>query len=132
MSINLVRNTTGQSSIASSFDVSKAMMIDMDMFPPHQPFEGYLSMIVVQVSSISAATKLTLRVCKDAAGNQSIITDTVSDIYTGITDATKGTAVFALNAYSKTANVNDLYCFVKTNTGTLTVDYIDMTYEGDR
>jgi len=132
MPINLVRNTTGVAAVGSSFDVNKSLMIDMDMIPPHQPFEGYLSMILIQVSNISAATKLTLRVCKDAAGNQCLITDTLSDLYTGVTDATKGTVIYALNCYSKTFALNDLYCFVKTNTGTVNIDYIEMTYEGEQ
>jgi len=132
MGVNLVRNTAGVSAIGSSFDVNKSIMIDMDMIPPHQPFEGYLSMILIQVSSISAATKLTIRVCKDAAGNQCLITDTISDLYTGISDATRGSAIWALNCYAKTYELNDLYIFLKTDTGTVSVDYAEMTYEGDQ
>ena len=132
MGINLVRNTTPITGIGSSFDVNKSFMIDMNMIPPHQPFEGYFSMIIVQVSSISAATKLTIRVCKDSTGNECIITDTLSDLYSGISDSTKGSAIFALNAYTKVHDINDLYVFCKTDTGTITVDYIEITYEGDR
>lgn len=132
MGVNLVRNIEPISGIGSSFDVNKSRIIDMDMIPPHQPFEGYLSMILIQVSSISAATKLTLRICKDSEGNQCLVTDTISDIFSGVSDSSKGSAIFALNCYAKTYGLNDLYCFVKTNTGTVTIDYIEITYEGEQ
>ena len=131
-SINLVDSESAVTGISSAFDVGKVIPINMDMFPPDQPFEGYLSLITVHMSAISAATELTIRVCVDDTGDKMIITDTVSDIYTGVTTPTKGSVVFALNAYTKTKSTSDLFCFVKTNTGSCTIDEVNMTYFGER
>ena len=113
-SINRVTSRTAVTGIGSSFDLAKRIDIDMEMFPPSQNFEGYLSLIVLQLSTISTGTEITLRVCRDQAGDEMIITDTVSDIYTGITTA------------------GDLYAFVKLNTGSCNIDFIEITYQGDR
>ena len=81
----------------------------MEMFPPSQNFEGYLSLIVLQLSSINTATEITIRLCRDQAGDEMIVTDTVSDIYTGITTATKGSAIFALNSFVKLDREQAIY-----------------------
>jgi len=68
-SINRVTSRSSVSAIGSSFNIAKRIDIDMEMFPPSQSFEGYLSLIVLQVSNINAATEITLRVCRDQEGD---------------------------------------------------------------
>jgi hypothetical protein len=131
-SINRVTSRTAVTGIGSSFDLAKRIDIDMEMFPPSQHFEGYLSLIVLQVSNINAATEITMRLCRDQAGDQMLITDTVSDIYTGITTATNGSAIFALNSFVKVDRAGDLYAFVKLDTGSCDLDFVEITYQGDR
>lgn len=131
-SINRVTSRTAVSGIGSSFDLAKRIDIDMEMFPPSQHFEGYLSLIVLQLSNINAASEITMRLCRDQAGDQMLITDTVSDIYTGITTATNGSAIFALNSFVKVDRAGDLYAFVKLDTGSCDLDFIEITYQGDR
>ncbi len=131
-SINRVTSRTAITGIGSSFDLAKRIDIDMQMFPPSQNFEGYLSLIVLQLSSINAANEITIRLCRDQAGDEMIITDTVSDIYTGITTATKGSAIFALNSFVKVDRAGDLYAFVKLDTGSCDLDFVEITYQGDR
>lgn len=131
-SINRVTSRTAVTGIGSSFDLAKRIDIDMEMFPPSQHFEGYLSLIVLQVSNINAASEITMRLCRDQAGDQMLITDTVSDIYTGITTATNGSAIFALNSFVKVDRAGDLYAFVKLDTGSCDLDFIEITYQGDR
>lgn len=130
--INRVQTAAAVNAISSSYDAAKVLEVDMDMFPPDQPFQGYLSQITVQCSAINAASELTLRVCRDEAGDAMIITDTRSDLDTGITTATKGTAIFQLNGYVKLEATSSLFCFVRTDTGSLNVDYIEMTYAGEQ
>ena len=134
MSVNLVRGAS-KTGISSSFDVAKVIAVDMDMFPPTQAFRGYISMITVQVSNLSAVSKpttLTMRICRDAAGDEMIITDTTSNIFYGITDNTDGTAIFALNGFTGLNESDDLYCFVKVNQGTCDVDFFEIVWQGDR
>lgn len=130
--INRVTSKTAVSGVSNAFELSKKIEIDMDMFPPEQPFEGFLSLIVVQVSSISAATKVTLRICRDDAGDEMIITDTDSVLFRGVTTTSKGSAIFALNSFVKVADSPNLYAFVKSDTGSFDVDFIEIVYEGER
>ena len=95
-----VVNSTGVSGISNAFDVSKVIQMDMGMFPSDAPYRGYVSLIVAQISSISNATTITLRICRDPEGDQCIVTDTASTIFTGLTTATKGSACWALNAFA--------------------------------
>ena len=131
-SINRVTSRTAVTGIGSSFDLAKRIDIDMEMFPPSQHFEGYMSLIVLQLSNINAATEITMRLCRDQAGDQMLITDTVSDIFTGITTATNGSAIFALNSFVKVDRAGDLYAFVKLDTGSCDLDFVEITYQGDR
>ena len=131
-SINRVTSRTAVNGIGSSFDLAKRIDIDMEMFPPSQHFEGYMSLIVLQLSNINTASEITMRLCRDQAGDQMLITDTVSDIYTGITTATKGSAIFALNSFVKVDRAGDLYAFVKLDTGSCDLDFVEITYQGDR
>ena len=131
-SINRVTSRTAVTGIGSSFDLAKRIDIDMKMFPPSQHFEGYMSLIVLQVSNINAASEITIRICRDQAGDQMIVTDTVSDIFTGITTATNGSAIFALNSFVKVDRAGDLYAFVKLDTGSCDLDFVEITYQGDR
>jgi hypothetical protein len=131
-SINRVTSSSSVSGVSTSFDIAKRIDIDMDMFPPEQPFEGFLSLIVVQVSSISATTKVTLRISRDEAGDEMIITDTDSVLFRGVTTTSKGSAIFALNCFVKVGDSPNLYAFVKSDTGSFDVDYIEIVYEGER
>ena len=131
-SINRVTSRTAVTGIGSSFDLAKRIDIDMQMFPPSQHFEGYMSLIVLQLSNINAASEITMRLCRDQAGDQMLITDTVSDIFTGITTATNGSAIFALNSFVKVDRAGDLYAFVKLDTGSCDLDFVEITYQGDR
>ena len=131
-SINRVTSSSSVPGVSTSFDIAKRIDIDMDMFPPEQPFEGFLSLIVVQVSSISATTKVTLRISRDEAGDEMIITDTDSVLFRGVTTASKGSAIFALNCFVKVGDSPNLYAFVKSDTGSFDVDYIEIVYEGER
>ena len=131
-SINRVTSRTAVTGIGSSFDLAKRIDIDMEMFPPSQHFEGYMSLIVLQLSNINTASEITMRLCRDQEGDQMLITDTVSDIYTGITTATKGSAIFALNSFVKVDRAGDLYAFVKLDTGSCDLDFVEITYQGDR
>ena len=130
--INRVTSRASVAGVGSSFNLTKRLDIDMEMFPPSQYFEGYLTLIVLQISNINGASKITMRLCRDVEGDQMIITDTESNIFTGITTASKGSAIFALNAFVKVNHAGDLYVFLKTDTGTLDIDFVEITYQGDR
>ena len=126
---NRAINDTPISGIGTSFEVAKGREIDMGMFPPDQAFRGYVSLINVQFSSLASnPTTATIRVCRDATGDQSIITDTTSSLFTGLTTTTKGSASYLLNAHVAVSNCDQLYVFIKLNTGSATVDFVEITW----
>lgn len=129
MSITRAINASSVAAIGTSFTTAKSFEVDMGMFPDDAPYRGYVSLIVAQLSSIAGgATTITMRICRDAAGDECIITDTASQIFTGVTTSTKGTACYALNAFSSLESTDKVYVFLKTNAGTVTADFIEITW----
>jgi len=129
MSITRAVNSTPVSGIGTSFNVSQVFELDMGMFPDDAPYRGYVSLIVAQVSSIAGgATTLTMRICRDATGDECIITDTTSQLFAGLTTATKGSACYSLNAFASLEAADKVYVFLKTNSGTVTCDFVEITW----
>jgi hypothetical protein len=123
-----VVNSEGVSGISNSFDVSKVIQMDMGMFPSDAPYRGYVSLIIAQISAIDSATTITIRICRDVLGDECIVTDTASSIFTGLTTSTKGSACWALNAFAGVEDNDQLYCFIKSNNGTFNLDYLEITW----
>ncbi|MAP53285.1 MAG: hypothetical protein CL605_00120 [Altibacter sp.] len=123
-----VVNSNPVTGITNSFNVEKMIQMDMGMYPETAPYRGYVSLIVAQVSNISDATTITIRVCRDQLGDQCIVTDTTSSIFTGLTTATKGSACWALNAFAGVEENDQLFCFIKSNNGSFDLDYLEITW----
>lgn len=89
-----------------------------------------LSALYIHVNTIAAgATSLTVRLSTDTAGDNPWIGDSTATISTGITTAAQGAVTFKIDVdFVKTAN-DILYCHMKTNAGTCTVDRIELTWE---
>jgi hypothetical protein len=128
MSIKRAINDTPVTAIGTSFATGKRFTVDMGHFPAGGPYRGYISLITAQVSSISSVATITMRVCRDAAGDECIITDTDATIATGVTTAADGTAIWALNADVALASGDDVYVFLKGNAGTFTCDYLEISW----
>lgn len=88
-----------------------------------------LSALYVHVNTIAAGcTSLTVRLTRDAAGNQPWIGDTTATLSTGITTATQGAITVKLDVdYVHTDG--DLYVHFRTNAATCTVDRVELTWE---
>ena len=123
-----VVNSAGQTGIGTSFDVSKVLTVDMGMFPPSAAYRGYVSLIVGQFSNISSATTATIRICRDLAGDECIVTDTASSIFNGLTTTTKGTACWALNCFAGLEENDQFYIWIHVNNGSLDVDFVEITW----
>ena len=57
-----------------------------------------------------------------------LLTDTTSTIYTGLTTATKGTAMWAVEGFLGLQENDQFYVFLKVNNGSLTADYVEITW----
>jgi hypothetical protein len=88
-----------------------------------------LQALYVHVNTIAAgATSLTVRLTRDAAGNQPWIGDTTATLSTGITTATQGAITVKMDVDYVHEDAN-LYVHFKTNAGTCTVDRVELTWE---
>lgn len=88
-----------------------------------------LSALYIHVNTIAAgATQLTVRLTRDAAGDQPWIGDTTATISTGITTATQGAVTIKIDVdYSHSDSI--MWVHMKTNAGTCTVDRIELEWE---
>ena len=87
---------------------------------------GILETLGVNVQGIAGgATKLTVRVTSDAAGNESILPDTEATIATGIGTATTGSVAFSAGVGMTNLNPTQtdtiIYVWVRTDAGTANV-----------
>lgn len=89
-----------------------------------------LSALYIHVNTIAAgATSLTVRLSTDTAGDNPWIGDSTATLSTGVTTAAQGAVTFKIDV-DFVKNANDiLYCHMKTNAGTCTVDRIELTWE---
>ena len=129
MRINRAVQDTPVTGIGSSFAAGKVITVDMGVFPAGKAFRGYVALITAQISSIaSSAATLTLRICRDATGDEMVVSDVDNTMSTGITTATDGTAQWNLGTYVGLASGDDLHCFLKTDTGTVTCDFLEIMW----
>ena len=91
------RNATQVAAVGTAFDAAKNHSHELYTGLPfaQTPFIERIETIEVQLSSIAGgATKLTMRMSRDAAGDEVVIPDVEGTIATGITTATKGAVVY--------------------------------------
>lgn len=86
------------------------------------------------LAGLSATPTLTMRLTRDATGNDTIVGDVTASISVGVTTATEGAATVAIDfAYSHndvSGTTNDtLYLFWKLDQGTANVRRVELTTE---
>ena len=92
------------------------------------PMRGHLGGLYISVDTIAAgATSLTIRLCRDAAGDVTVLGDTLANLSTGITTAAKGSVTYKLDIPYVHTDAN-LFLFWKTNAGTCQVRSVDLTW----
>ena len=115
-------NTTGIDNLNGTFQ-----KITVDMGTPFSTFTGFVSLLQIQGSDWNGtASTLTMAISQDAAGDKLLITDTDSTIYAGKTTATACNAGWKIDAIIA-APSNYLYCWFKTDSGTLDIETVIIT-----
>lgn len=135
MARKVARSSSGLSSLGTSY--SNSVMVELKTSPTGSVFIGTFSLINIQCSNLSASpkpTKIYLSISEDTAGDEFIITETASDLTFGITTASKGTAIWRVEGViALDLLLNDeVYCWVKTDKGTLDISEVTITWIGDR
>lgn len=90
-----------------------------------------LGTLYIHVDTIAGApTGLTVRLCRDAAGDQPVIGDTTASLSLGVTTATQGNVTIKIDSLYAHTDTN-LYIFFKTNVvgSTCNVRTIELTSE---
>jgi len=131
-----VSQTTGTTALTSAYGTARTHDLTLTL-PAFQQaaarWVGILETVNVHVQAIAGgATKLTVRVTADSAGNESILPDTEATIATGIGTATTGSV--ALSAGVGMTNLNPtqtdsiIYVWVKTDLGTANLKEVTLTW----
>lgn len=108
-------------SVGTSYDAAKVLAVQMKLNGQQR---AYLVGIDLDLAAISSATKVTMRLSSDAAGDSPIVPDTEATIAAGITTATVGLASMETDReYDFTGLTNEVgYVHFKTDAGTVTVN----------
>jgi hypothetical protein len=115
--------------LGTSFDIADVHV--HDLAPGQRPvvinsrnWYGKLESLYIRLTSIGAATKVTIRITADANGDVVLIPDTEADLVTGITTATTGSAMFSVDLpcflLESFPGNGTLYVFAKVDAGTPT------------
>ena len=120
-----VNQTTGTTALSNAFVDSRTHNLGdyLPVFNNGRFWQGIIDSVNIHVHAIAGgATKLTVRVTSDAAGNESIIPDVQATIATGIGIATQGSiaisAGFAFTNQNPNQSDVNVYVWVKTDVGT--------------
>lgn len=121
-----VSQTTGTTGLTNAFGTARTHNLTLNL-PSFQStakwWAGILETVNLHVHAIAGGcTSLTVRVTSDAAGNESILPDTVATIATGIGTGTTGSVAFSagvgMTNRNPTQTTTTVYVWVKTNAGT--------------
>lgn len=116
--------TYNVAAIGNAFDVTKFHLHDLaEGLNVGTVFKGYVEGLYVRVTAIAGgATKITARLCCDAAGDFTFLPDTEADLATGLTTATTGVAVYEFKLPIKQFfGTSEVFLFIKTDAGTVTL-----------
>ena len=115
--------------VSSTMDVNKKIDVDLD-FNFRSVFNRILRGLWIRVSSAtSSPTAMTIRLSEDSSCDKIIIPDTDSSISFGLTTTSSGAAVYSIDMRYVSSEAEKLYLFLNTDTGTVNIDSVTLTYE---
>ncbi len=130
-----VSQTTGTTALTNAYGTARVHNLSefLPDFAKAPSWVGILETLNVHVHAIAAgATKLTVRVTADAAGNESILPDTEATIATGIGAAATGSVAFSAGVGMSNLNPTQtdtiVYVWVKTDAGTCNLKDTTITW----
>ncbi len=113
-------------SLGTNFNTSEVHLHNLNAGSPTrvsgQKFVGRLGTLFIHLTSISSATKLTVRVSRDSDGDEMIVPDVTATIATGVTTAADGSVAIDIDVpYAEPNNTDSMYVITKTDAGTVTL-----------
>jgi len=131
MSMKDATTTTGASGIGSSYDPTKGIQLDLGFPLRTGRFVGQISLISVYCTNVSATpkpTSLTIKITRDSGGDECLITSTAGQMETGESTSTKSTAIYMVDGIVSMDQGDVIYLWGHTNTGTLDISEIRITW----
>lgn len=124
---------TGAQVLGAAFDLADVHDHDLSKgLPPYQQereWYGILDYLHLQLTGAAASTKITIRISRDAAGDDVVVPDTEADLVAGVTTAATKCAAFSIGVpISQLGTASSLYVFAKVDAGTPTWAASDITW----
>lgn len=130
-------DVTGAEAVTNAFTLTAFHAHDLNAgqvpFLANRNYIGIVDSIQVVLTGISGATKVTMRLTEDAAGDIIIIPDVEATLATGLTTATTGCAVFRAGTIIRQdlggPGNGTFYLFVRVDSGTATFAGSQITWQ---
>ena len=137
-----IANTTAPTSIGTSYAIGKMVTLDGSGVPAQDPKAQRMpsachwSDLEINVSAISTAATLTVFLSWDVLGNYPATSESAAaTLVTGISTATLGGAVFALDVFRTFPSVatlsGTLYLHAKVDAGSVTIAAVRLQWNVD-
>lgn len=117
--------------ITNTFDVAKKSNLNLDIGYQKTWWGTLKGLWVYFNTAASSPTAISIMITQDALGDRVIVPETASAISFGLTSAAQGAAVWAVDLPLKMSTEN-LYVFIKTDTGTITVNEVVLSWLRDQ
>ena len=128
---------TGSEALGTTFDAADVHVHDLQAFLPAfqkdaRNYRGIVEGIHVRLTSAATPTKVTVRLCADAAGDIVLVPDTEATLVGGITTSATKSAAYSVKLplfqrLSAPGN-GSLYLFAKVDSGTATFAESSITW----
>jgi len=128
--IHNVYDDTALTSVGTSYAIGKRHTLTLGSFPAGTPFSGRLGSVKIQISSLaSSAAQVSFLMTTDAGGDEYFADGTLGPLTLGVTTATDGGVIYVLDFVASTQVNDTVYVFYKTDTGTVTIDSVTLTWQ---
>ena len=130
-------NSTSVASVGTAFDQTNDKYHKHELhagavpFLEEQKFGARVEGIMLRVTSISGASKITIRLCLDDEGDYTVVPDVEATIALGVKTNTTGCVAYSVKVpifQILAAETDALYLFFKTDAGSVTVAQWCMTW----
>lgn len=123
-------------SLGTNFNTSEVHLHNLNAGSPTrvsgQKFVGRLGTLFIHLTSISSATKLTVRVSRDSNGDEMVVPDVTATIATHVTASGKGSVAIDIDVpYVEPNNTDSMYVFPKVDTGSATMAESTFTWSDE-
>ena len=127
LNLDAMQSTNSVADVGTGFDLTKKVFLELDLFATEK-INILASMLEVKCTNVSGATKITCCLSRDIQGDDYVLTETQTDLQSGLTTTSTAKGLIRLDVVIRDLNDKILYLHVKTNAGTVDIDSADLTF----